>query len=134
MTPALLSEVAEVVRRLSAGLAVEVAAILPVMDGILRAPILLAAGTPASVCVTPSTVFATAVRLGVSALVLVHTHLADTPPSEVDRAVTRRLTAAGLIVGVPLVSHLVVGPRRAWDCTTSEVVPTALEGSSPQEY
>lgn len=134
VTPAALAESVAVVRRLSAGLSVEVAAILPLLRGALCAPVLLATGTPVSVRVTPAAVFAAAIRLGVPALVLAHTHLADTPPSEADRAVTRRLTAAALIMGVPLLAHVVVTPSRAWDCGTGELLgashcylPTAVD-------
>lgn len=120
MTRVVTTEVAHVVRRLSLGLDVEVAAILPVAGGVLEAPILLAVGTPVSVRVTPLAVFATALRARAHALVLAHTHLTDSPPSPADAAVTRRLMAAGVIVGLPVLGHLVVGPSCAWDCVTGE--------------
>lgn len=129
VSPVLLTEAAKLVRRLSSGLVVEVAAILPVVGTTVQAPILLAAGTSVSVRVTPLVIFAAVIRTGAQSLVLAHTHVDDSPPSDADRAVTRRLTAAGAVLGVPLLSHVVVGPRSAWECVTGDLLeawaPTA---------
>ncbi|MGH3922063.1 MAG: JAB domain-containing protein [Pseudonocardiaceae bacterium] len=59
--------------------------------------------------------FRHAVRLGASGLVFSHNHLNDTGPSEADRAVTRRLVAAGHLLGVPLLASLVVEPSATHD-------------------
>ena len=52
--------------------------------------------------------------LGASAVILAHNHPSGdpTPPAQ-DRDVTRRVAAAGRILGVPLLDHLVVG-RNDW--------------------
>lgn len=47
---------------------------------------------------------------------LLHTHPDGGPPSAADRAVTRRLVAAGAVIGLCLQAHLVVGPDEVWDC------------------
>lgn len=48
--------------------------------------------------------------------VLVHTHPCGRPPSNADLAVTRRLVAAGNLIGVPLLGHIVVAPPSWYDC------------------
>lgn len=44
-----------------------------------------------------------------------HNHLSDTGPSAADRAVTRRLVAAGHLLGIPLLASLVVEPSATHD-------------------
>jgi DNA repair protein RadC len=68
-----------------------------------------AVGNVAEVCVDPRDVFRTLVRENASAAVVVHNHPSgDATPSDSDRALTRDLAAAGGIVGVPLVDHVIV--------------------------
>lgn len=58
----------------------------------------------------PREVYRDALFRGAAAIVLAHNHPSGDPtPSPADRAITRRLTAAGLAIGVPLVDHLVIG-------------------------
>lgn len=55
-------------------------------------------------------VFSTAVRLKASAVILVHNHpTGDPTPSETDIASTRSLMAAGHIIGIPVLDHIVIG-------------------------
>ena len=67
-------------------------------------------GTLTSSLVHPREVFAPAVRESAAALIVVHNHPSGDPtPSPEDREVTRRLRAAGEIVGIRVLDHVVVG-------------------------
>lgn len=58
----------------------------------------------------PREVFAPAVRERAGAVILVHNHPSGDPaPSPEDREVTRRLRAAGGIVGIPVLDHVIIG-------------------------
>jgi DNA repair protein RadC len=62
--------------------------------------------------VHPREVFEPAVRLGAANLVVVHNHPSgETDPSEDDLGITRRLRAAGEILGISLLDHVIVGSR-----------------------
>jgi len=104
------------VRRLSAGLSVEVAAIVPLVADHWGAPMLLAVGRRSNVALSPARVFRAALVMNATAIVLAHNHLDDSGPSPSDLALTRRLVAAGVVLGVPLSGHLVVGPSGWFDC------------------
>lgn len=58
----------------------------------------------------PREIFRDALLRGATAIVLAHNHPSgDHTASPADRAVTRRLAAAGTTLGIPLIDHLVVG-------------------------
>jgi len=60
----------------------------------------------------PREVFAPAVGERAAAVILVHNHPSGDPaPSPEDREVTRRLRAAGGIVGIPVLDHVIIGSR-----------------------
>ena len=60
--------------------------------------------------VHPREVFEPAIRQGAASLIVVHNHPSgETDPSEDDLAITRRLSEAGEILGVPLLDHVIVG-------------------------
>ncbi len=66
-------------------------------------------GTLTSSLVHPREVFAEAVREAAGALIVVHNHPSGDPePSAEDLEVTRRLHAAGALLGIPLLDHVVV--------------------------
>lgn len=56
----------------------------------------------------PARLFRYALQVGSVGVVLAHNHPVATGPSSADRAVTRRLVAAGHVLGIPLLAHLVV--------------------------
>ncbi len=63
--------------------------------------------------VHPREVFGPAIRDGAAAIVVAHNHPSGDPtPSADDRGVTERLRAAGELVGIELLDHLVVGAER----------------------
>jgi DNA repair protein RadC len=105
-------------RRLAAGVGVEVAAVVPLRGGRAGAPMLVATGGLDAVQIRPPDVFRALLRLRAEAAVLLHVHLRDVGPSREDLAVTRRLVAAGLLLGVPLRAHLVIEPGGWFDCCT----------------
>jgi DNA repair protein RadC len=60
----------------------------------------------------PREVFKSAIAGSAAAVLLAHNHPSGDPtPSGQDREVTRRLKAAGELLGVPVVDHVIVGPR-----------------------
>jgi DNA repair protein RadC len=66
------------------------------------------------VALLPADVLTPVLRHAAEALVLVHTHREETPPSVADHAVTRRLVAASTVVGVELLAHLLVTPSQTY--------------------
>lgn len=75
-------------------------------------------GTLDASLVHPREVFRAAIKASASAVLLVHNHPSGDPtPSREDHAVTKRLTAAGNIVGITVLDHIVVGDNgRAVSC------------------
>jgi len=68
----------------------------------------LAEGGACSVAVIPRDVFARVVREAASGVIFVHNHPSGDPsPSDADRELTTRLTAAADLVGVKLVDHVI---------------------------
>lgn len=69
----------------------------------------IARGTRDAVVVDPSEVYRPAIQLRASAVVVAHNHPSGCArPSESDRQVTRRLAKAGVILGIPLMDHLIL--------------------------
>ncbi len=67
-------------------------------------------GTLSASLVHPREVFRTAILLNAAAIVIGHNHPSgDCAPSAEDREVTRRLTKAGELLGIPLADHVVLG-------------------------
>jgi DNA repair protein RadC len=61
----------------------------------------------------PREVFKDAIVESAAAILLVHNHPSGDPtPSAEDRAVTRQLAAAGEVVGIPVLDHVVIGDGR----------------------
>jgi DNA repair protein RadC len=74
---------------------------------------LVTRGTADTSLVHSREVFREAVREGASAVILVHNHPSGDPrPSPEDRTVTRQLSEAGLVVGIPVLDHIIVGDGR----------------------
>jgi len=73
----------------------------------------LAVGTLNSAAVEPRDVFREAMRAGAAAVVVFHNHPSGDPlPSPDDVELTRRLVAAGVLMGIDVVDHLVLGEAR----------------------
>lgn len=95
-------------RRMTDGFANELAVAWPVLPAGPGRPVIASVGDERHVTVVPERVFRYALRAGAYGVVLAHNHPVDTGPSDADRAVTRRLVAAGHVLGIPLLAHLVV--------------------------
>ena len=67
-------------------------------------------GTLTASLVHPREVFGPAVRLGAAALIVAHNHPSGDPePSAEDLNVTKRLSEAGALLGIPLLDHVILG-------------------------
>ena len=70
----------------------------------------VAQGTLTACLVHPREVFARAIRARAASIVAIHNHPSGDPtPSDEDVLLTDRLHQAGLLLGIPLVDHVVVG-------------------------
>lgn len=75
-------------------------------------PVLTSLGTLTASLVHPREVFGPALREPAAAVVLVHNHPSGDPtPSREDREITARLAAAGELLGIPVVDHVVVAEQ-----------------------
>jgi DNA repair protein RadC len=73
----------------------------------------IAIGTLNTTIVQPRDVYREAMRGGAAAVVAFHNHPSGDPtPSDEDGELTRRLAAAGTLVGIELVDHLVLADAR----------------------
>lgn len=73
----------------------------------------ISTGTLTNVLVHPREVFEPAIRCGAAHVVLVHNHPSGDPaPSAEDRRITRVMTEAGRLLGIPVVDHIVLGGGR----------------------
>ena len=73
----------------------------------------LAVGTLNSSIVEPRDVFREAAIGGATAIVIFHNHPSGDPtPSPEDVALTRRLVAAGSLIGIDVVDHVILGDAR----------------------
>jgi DNA repair protein RadC len=63
--------------------------------------------------VHPREVFRAAIAENAAAIILTHNHPSGDPtPSAEDREVTRQLAAAGAVIGIPVLDHVVIGDAR----------------------
>jgi DNA repair protein RadC len=107
---------------------------LLVLDGRnrLRSAQRVAQGGLHGCALTPGDVLRPAVRDGGSAFVLVHNHPSGDPrPSREDVAMTRLVAAAGELLGVPLLDHVIVA--RGGQSSLLEVGALAHDGHDPRE-
>jgi DNA repair protein RadC len=70
-------------------------------------------GSATASLVHPREVFGPALRSSASSIIVVHNHPSGDPaPSWEDQSVTDRLVAAGELLGIPVLDHVVVGSRK----------------------
>ena len=70
-------------------------------------------GTLDTVLVTPREVFKAAILANAAAVILAHSHPSGDPtPTTDDIALTRRLAAAGSLLGIEVLDHLIVADER----------------------
>lgn len=83
-------------------------------------------GSLESAPVHPREVFSPAVRDGAVAVVVAHNHPSgDATPSADDRRVTERLRETGVLLGIELLDHLVVGAERYYSFAAEAFYPVA---------
>ncbi len=71
---------------------------------------IIARGTLTQVLMHPREVFCSAIRHRAHSVIVAHNHPSGDPtPSEKDVEVTSVLRTAGLVIGIPLVDHLIIG-------------------------
>lgn len=67
-------------------------------------------GGLSSAQVHPREVFKEAIRYGAAAIILVHNHPSGDPtPSDNDKQITNQLSAAGTLIGIPVLDHIIIG-------------------------
>jgi len=94
----------------------------------VKALLLLAKGGVSSAAVTPRDIFAPVLRVGGSALILVHNHPSgDAMPSEDDVRLTNAVTRIGRALGVPLLDHLIVAGERIFSVHDHDLLLTPAE-------
>jgi len=72
---------------------------------------LIGMGTSESVSTTPMEVFSVALHKRASKLVIIHNHPSgNIEPSGADFELTLRLRNIGLLMGIPIIDHLVISP------------------------
>jgi len=87
----------------------------------------LAIGSLNSAGVEPREVFREAVLAGAAAIILFHNHPSGDPrPSRDDEALTGRLVAAGTLMGIEVVDHIIVGETRYCSFRESGRLPAPL--------
>ena len=75
--------------------------------------LLVTRGTLDTSVVHPREVFRPAIAESAAAMILVHNHPSGDPaPSPEDRDVTDQLAAAGRLIGIPVLDHVVIGDAR----------------------
>lgn len=85
-------------------------------------------GSLDAVPVHPREVFTLAIRDGAAAVVAAHNHpTGDPSPSAEDRLVTDRLREVGVLVGIQLLDHLVVGVDRYYSFADEAFFPFAAD-------
>lgn len=85
-----------------------VAVLLDARHRLLRDEVVATGGLTDCV-VEPRAVFGLALREGAAGVIVVHNHPSGEPePSEDDVLLTRRLEEAGIVLGVPLLDHVIV--------------------------
>jgi DNA repair protein RadC len=81
---------------------------------VVRTAVLAVGGQDGSI-IQPRDVFREAAIGGAAAIVVFHTHPSGDPtPSPDDVDLTRRLVAAGVLMGIDVVDHVVLGDSRYW--------------------
>lgn len=90
---------------------------------------IVARGSLSQVDVHPREVFRPAVAAGVHAVVLAHNHPSgEAEPSRADHDLTARLVNAGVLVGIPVVDHVIVAPSTYFSMAAHGMLPEPGEG------
>lgn len=81
-------------------------------------------GTAEAVTVHPREVFCPAIHCCAAGVIVAHNHPSGDPsPSKEDRLITDRLRAAGELLGVPLLDHMVIGATSFYSFAEELILP-----------
>jgi DNA repair protein RadC len=87
---------------------------------------IVATGTVDSAIVHPREVFREAAAAAAAAIVLFHNHPSGDPtPSDDDLILTTRMVSAGMVMGIDVVDHVILGERRYCSLLETGMMPTA---------
>lgn len=87
---------------------------------------IVSVGTATAALIHPREIFQAAVSVGACALIVAHNHPSGDPsPSAQDKSMTRRLSIAGDLLGIPLLDNVIVGVGGYY--STREEEPEALK-------
>ncbi len=74
---------------------------------------IISVGTATSSLVSPREIFRKALEYGAVHIVLLHNHPSGDPaPSGADLAVTKRVAESGMVLGIALADHIIIGDNR----------------------
>jgi DNA repair protein RadC len=86
--------------------------VLP-LDGrnhLIESPVIVSQGSVNRAIIYPREVFRVAIVAGAVSIVLVHNHPSGiVEPSPNDREITRQLVAAGKLLDIPVLDHIIIG-------------------------
>lgn len=89
--------------------------------------VLFSGGMSASI-VDFKIVFRVAILLGATRIVVAHNHPSGNPtPSPDDNNITRRLNAAGDLIGIPILDHIILGNGRYWSFNEKRATHDLIE-------
>lgn len=72
----------------------------------------LSAGTVNATLISPREIFVEAIQHNAVSIILLHNHPSGDPtPSREDLLVTRRVEEAGMLIGIELLDHIIIGSR-----------------------
>jgi DNA repair protein RadC len=87
---------------------------------------IVATGTVDSAIVHPREVFREAAAAAAAAIVLFHNHPSGDPaPSDDDLILTTRMVSAGMVMGIDVVDHVILGERRYCSLLETGMMPKA---------
>ena len=84
---------------------------------------IVATGTVDSMMVHPREVFREAAAAAAAAIVLFNHPSGDPTPSEDDLLLTDRMVSAGVVMGIDVVDHIILGERRYCSLLEVGVIP-----------
>lgn len=77
--------------------------------------LIVSLGTLSACIAHPREIFRDAIKRSAATIILVHSHPSGDPePSEEDHVLTRRIKAAGEVLGIPVLDHIVMGQDTHW--------------------
>ncbi len=76
---------------------------------------IVSTGTLSSALVHPREIFKAAILSNAHAVILCHNHPSGDPaPSREDREITRRLVEAGMLMGIEVLDHVIIGDHHRY--------------------